>query len=164
DGRAPGGRMERTSLPSGVGIAFPPGPDGQPSSRLAGTRTVSGALGGLDAEHASDALREARWRHAYPRHFRRLVEGAMGSPQAALASARAGLETAWDSVHFATPDGTRALREGLWIAPPRCAVEALNDRRRGMFPIADRSWTDPLSKRASMTGSRAESSNRAPRV
>src|SRR4029450_8539914 len=94
DGRAPGGRMERTSLPSGVGIAFPPGPDGQPSSRLAGTRTMSAALAALDAEHACDALREARWRHAYPRHFRRLVEGAMRSPQAAPARRRAGLGTA----------------------------------------------------------------------
>lgn len=98
----------------GSGIVFPPGPDGTPSSRLAGTRIMAAALGALDPEHAQDALREPRWRHAYPLHFRRLVEGAMRSPEAALACAKAGLAAAWDELGFARPDGTTAtLREAL---------------------------------------------------
>ena len=131
--------MERTSLPASVGIVFPPGPDGQPSSRLAGTRTMSAALAALDAGHASDALRESRWRHAYPRHFRRLVEGAMRSPQAALASARAGLETAWDSVSFGAPDGTRSLREALGVSQPSLGTATL----RGRGTAAPASWQVP---------------------
>lgn len=95
------------------GIAFPNGPDGRPSSRLAGTRIMSAALRALDAAHAEEALREPRWRHAYPRHFRRLVEGGMRSPQAALDSARAGLSAAWDGLHWQDVSGIRSLREAL---------------------------------------------------
>ena len=94
------------------GIVFPPGPDGTPSSRLAGTRIMAAALGALDARHAQEALLEPRWRHAYPLHFRRLVEGAMASPEAALACARAGLDAAWENLVFARAGGPPAtLRE-----------------------------------------------------
>ena len=102
-----------------TGIIFPPGTDGAPSSRLAGTRIMAAALGALDETHARDALREPRWRHAYPLHFRRLVEGAMHSPAAALASAQAGLAAAWESLAFAQPDGTTTtLRAALADARP----------------------------------------------
>ncbi len=60
-----------------TGIAFAPGPDGRPSSRLATTQVMSTALAALDPAHAAEALREPRWRQAYPLHFRRLVEGGM---------------------------------------------------------------------------------------
>jgi hypothetical protein len=115
--------------PTTIGIAFPAGPDGEPSSRLAGTRTMSAALAAHDRGHAEEALREPRWRHAYPRHFQRLVEGGMQSPQSALASARAGLDTAWDSARFLTDDGARSLREAL--AMPQQPLHAATLRGRG---------------------------------
>lgn len=95
------------------GIAFPAGPDGKPSSRLAGTHVMGAALEPLDPAHADDARRETRWRSAYPRHFRRLVEGAMRSPQAALASARAGLAAAWESVQWHGEPGAVPLKDAL---------------------------------------------------
>lgn len=116
--------MQRTT----IGIAFPPGPDGQPSSRLAGTRIMGAALVALDRSHADDALRETHWRHAYPRHFRRLVEGGMRSPQAALASARAGLGAVWDTLRFVTPDGTCTLRESLAMPQPSLHAATLHGR------------------------------------
>lgn len=112
-----------------IGIAFPPGPDGLPSSRLAGTRVMSAALGALDASHAAEALREPRWRHAYPTHFRRLVEGSMRSPPTALASARAGLDAAWSSLHFVAQGGPRSLRDAL--AEPQPPLHTATLRGRG---------------------------------
>jgi hypothetical protein len=94
-------------------IAFPSGPDGQPSSRLAGTQILAAALGALNPAHGDAALREPRWRHAYPQHFRRLVEGGMRSPSAALASATAGLEAAWTCLKWQGDDGVSSLRYAL---------------------------------------------------
>jgi hypothetical protein len=96
-----------------VGIVFPPGPDGKPSSRLAGTRIMGAALDALDPGHGEEARRETHWRNAYPRHFRRLVQGAMRSPQAALASARAGLAAAWESLHWQSEAGIGSLADAL---------------------------------------------------
>jgi hypothetical protein len=123
--------MDPRALQRTTGIAFPPGPDGLPSSRLAGTRVMSAALAALDRSHATEALHEPRWRHAYPRHFRRLVEGGMRSPQAALASARAGLETAWDSLHFVTQDGAQPLREAFAMTRAPLALRSATLRGRG---------------------------------
>ncbi|HMN77363.1 MAG TPA: hypothetical protein PKC97_14965 [Burkholderiaceae bacterium] len=80
---------------------------------------MAAALGALDAGHASEALAEPRWRHAYPLHFRRLVAGAMHSHEAALASARAGLDAAWNELAFTRADGTgTTLRKALDDAAP----------------------------------------------
>jgi hypothetical protein len=96
-------------------IAFPLGPDGQPSSRLAGTQILAAALGALDPAHGEAALREPRWRHAYPQHFRRLVDGGMRSASAALASASAGLDAAWHCLRWQSDDGVCSLREAMSV-------------------------------------------------
>ena len=110
------------------GIVFPPGPDGSPSSRQAGTRIVAAALAAVDASHADDALSERRWRHAYPHHFRRLVSNGMRSSQAALSSARAGLEMAWDSLQWHGEGGTGSLREALGASAPPLHSATLHGR------------------------------------
>jgi hypothetical protein len=78
-----------------TGLAFPLSADGSQSSTRAGAEIVAAALSVLNPGHADEALAEARWRRTYPRHFRSLVEGGLASPQAALASAGAGLAAAW---------------------------------------------------------------------
>ena len=98
---------------AGAGIAFPPGADGQPSSREAGTRILAAALAPLDAAHAEAALREPRWRHAYPAHFRRLVEGGLADGERALASARAGLNAAWQQLVWQSQEGPLTLQQAL---------------------------------------------------
>ena len=125
------------------GIVFPPGPDGTPSSRLAGTRIMAAALGALDARHAQEALLEPRWRHAYPLHFRRLVEGAMASPEAALACARAGLDAAWENLVFARAGGPPAtLREASADAELGQALHSLKLAGEGAERPAP--WQVPL--------------------
>lgn len=101
-----------------AGVAFPPGPDGRPSSRLAGTRILAAALAASDPAHARDALAEPRWRHAYPLHFRRLVEGGLRDAATAVAAARAGLAAAGDALAWDGPDGPRPLHDALAAAPP----------------------------------------------
>ena len=110
------------------GIVFPPGPDGSPSSRQAGTRIVAAALAAVDASHGDEALSERRWRHAYPHHFRRLVSDGMRSSQAALLSARAGLEMAWDSLLWQREGGTGSLREALASSAPPLHSATLHGR------------------------------------
>jgi hypothetical protein len=73
-------------------------------------------------------VRETHWRHAYPRHFRRLVDGGMRSPQAALASARAGLDAVWEGLNVVNQDGTYTLREALALPQPDLHAATLRGR------------------------------------
>jgi hypothetical protein len=102
-----------TPEPAARGVVFPDEGESGASSRRTGARIVAAALRRLDVQHAEAALREPRWRHNYPQHFRRLVRGAMRSPEAALASCRAGLDEAWRSMQWADADGRHALAEAL---------------------------------------------------
>ena len=132
-----------------VGIAFAAGDDGRPSSRAAGARIVAAALEACDAGHADEARREPRWRHAYPRHFRRLVYGGIRSPDAALASARAGLDEAWNAVVWHGDAGAQPLRElmGQLPAPPSTlTVQGQGDPRPAVWSVPYRG--EELSGRA----------------
>jgi hypothetical protein len=93
------------------GIVFPVGADGTRSTTRAGAAIVAAALAPLDAGHAQQALDERHWRRRYPLHFRRLVAGALAAPDAALASARAGLDAALATLRFADEAGERPLAE-----------------------------------------------------
>jgi hypothetical protein len=130
------------------GIAFPPGADGQPSSREAGTRILAAALAPLDATHAEAALREPRWRHAYPLHFRRLVEGGLGDGALALASARAGLDAAWQQLVWHTQDGPLTLQQALDHAttpgPASTAPPLHTGVLHGRGEARPAEWTVPL--------------------
>jgi len=111
------------------GIVFPEGPDGGPSSRHAGARIVAAALAAIDPDHAEDARRERRWRHAYPLHFRRLVEDSMRSRQVALASARAGLTLAWGTLRWEAGGASCSLHDAL--ALPTDPLASVNVRGHG---------------------------------
>lgn len=104
--------------PSERGIAFPPDADGRPSSRRAGTRILAAALAAVDPGDARDALAEPRWRHAYPRHFRRLVHGAMRSPDGAIAAARAGLAEVAQALQWIDGDRAVPLADAARSLPP----------------------------------------------
>jgi len=127
------------STPVAQGIVFPPGPDGNPSSRLAGTRIMGAALDALDPAHGEDARRETHWRSAYPRHFRRLVHGAMRSPDVALASARAGLAAAWGNLHWQGEGGIGSLHDAM--REPAVPMSALTLEGRGDARPAE--WAVP---------------------
>lgn len=121
------------------GITFPAAPDGLRSTTRAGARILASALAELGATDSQSALQEARWRRAYPRHFRNLVEGGLASPEAALASARAGLATAWDTLRWDTGRGETSLVEAL--ANPGEPLQTLSLRGRGDAAVVP--WAVP---------------------
>lgn len=100
---------------SAPGIAFPVAPDGSRSSTAAGARIVAAALRALDQGRAAQAAEaEARWRRRYPAYFRQLIEAAVPKPEAALDSARAGLQAAWQTLVWQSAEGqTRSLAQAL---------------------------------------------------
>jgi hypothetical protein len=77
------------------GLVFPADSEGRRSTTAVGRAVVADALSPVDPTGARAAEGETAWRTAYLLHFRRLVEAGLASPDAAITSARAGL----DSVH-----------------------------------------------------------------
>jgi hypothetical protein len=104
---------------SAHGIQFPAADAASRGSSQAGTRIVAAALHPLDPVLAERVRSERRWRRNYPQHIRALVRHALPDPELAIASARAGLDCAWDTLHWADADGRRPLGEA-WRAlrPP----------------------------------------------
>ncbi|WP_182525857.1 hypothetical protein [Nocardioides dongkuii] len=77
------------------GLVFPSDEEGRRSTTALGRAVVADALRPVDEVGARAAERETAWRGEYLLYFRRLVEAGLGSPEDALAVARAGL----DSLH-----------------------------------------------------------------
>lgn len=123
-----------------TGVVFPTAPDGSRSTTRVGAQILASALAELDAADAQSALRETRWRRAYPRHFRKLIEGGLASPEAALASARAGLATARQTMCWDTGHGQTSLQEAL--ANPGEPLQTLSLSGQGDATVAP--WTVPL--------------------
>ncbi|MFO1250269.1 MAG: hypothetical protein U1E77_03755 [Inhella sp.] len=98
-----------------MGIEFPRQADGSRSSTAAGARIVAAALRALDQGRAAQAAEaETRWRRRYPAYFRQLIEAAVPQPEAALASARAGLQAAWQTLVWDDSQGqSRPLAQAL---------------------------------------------------
>jgi hypothetical protein len=105
--------MATTDATTAAGIVFPAAPDGSRSTTQAGAAIIAAALEPLDPEAAQAAHAERHWRRRYPLHVRRLVEAALPSVEAAERSARAGLEAAWQTLRWATPDGECPLADAM---------------------------------------------------
>ena len=105
--------MSNVPVTTPAGIVFPAAADGSRSTTQAGAAIVAAALEALSPELASAARAEHRWRRAYPTHFRRLVEGALVDTETALASARQGLDLAWQTMQWAEA-GSEASIEARW--------------------------------------------------
>jgi len=74
-----------------MGVEFPESPDGRRSTSALGRTVVADALRPVDPPGAAAAEHESDWRRHYPRHFRRLIEAGLPSPDAAVSVAREGL-------------------------------------------------------------------------
>ena len=95
------------------GIQFPADAAGKRSSAAVGRAILAAALSPLYAEAAAQCLAERDWRHAYPRHFRRLVALQAAAPQAVVASCRAGLDAAWQALPFIVDGRALSLHEAM---------------------------------------------------
>ena len=90
-------------------VVFPPGPDGRRSTAALGRAVVADALRPVDPAGALAAEQETNWRAGYLVHFRRLVEAGLGSPQAAVRIAEAGLASLHSRMQVVDAAGERGL-------------------------------------------------------
>jgi hypothetical protein len=87
-----------------MGVEFPVSPDGRRSTSALGRSVVADALRPVDPEGAAAAEHERDWRRGYLRHFRRLIEAGLPSPDAALDVAREGLSSLYRQMRLVAVD------------------------------------------------------------
>jgi hypothetical protein len=87
------------------GLVFPTDTEGRRGTTAVGRGVVTDALAPVDPTGARAAEQETAWRSGYLLHFRRLVEAGLASPDAALASARAGLDSLHGRMRVLAEDG-----------------------------------------------------------
>lgn len=122
-----------------AGLHWPLDAKGKRASGPPGQRIVAAALQGL-APEAADAVRAERdWRHAYPRHWRALVQAQAARPVSAVASARAGLAAAWAELPFVRAGQPLALAEAM--RTPQRRLQTL--QLRGQGEAAPAAWAVP---------------------
>ncbi len=87
-----------------MGVEFPVAPDGRRSTSALGRAVVADALRPVDPDGAAAAEHERDWRRGYLRHFRRLIEAGLPSPDAALSVAREGLSSLYRQMRLVAAD------------------------------------------------------------
>lgn len=122
-----------------AGLQWPLDAKGKRSTGAPGQRIVAAALRGLDGAAADAVIAERDWRHAYPTHWRALVQAQAGHPVAAVASARAGLAAAWAELPFVRGGKSLALADAM--AAPQRRFQTL--QLRGSGDGAPARWTVP---------------------
>jgi hypothetical protein len=88
-----------------LGVVFPAASDGSRSTSTVGRGVVADAMREVDPAGARAVERETNWRSGYITHLRRLTEAGLGSRDAALGIARAGLASLHERMRVAGPDG-----------------------------------------------------------
>mmetsp|Transcript_22308 Transcript_22308/g.31404 ORF Transcript_22308/g.31404 Transcript_22308/m.31404 type:complete len:769 (-) Transcript_22308:119-2425(-) len=89
------------------GLVWPIDPKrGDRSSTPVAKSILSAALSVADQQAAQNVLKERNWRFGYVKHFIKLVQQQMQSPEKALQVAQAGLDQAYKSFQFVHSDGT----------------------------------------------------------
>ena len=127
-----------------LGMVFRRVSDGSRSSKRAGTAIIGAALEPLNPAHAVQARQERNWHDNYLSHYRRLVEDALAAPQAAMASAAAGMDMAWDSLRWGHEGQERSLEWALRRAAEPVQAEPLHTRTvRGSGPLPPAPWVVP---------------------
>eukprot|EP00591_Stephanopyxis_turris_P001033 CAMPEP_0195519352 /NCGR_PEP_ID=MMETSP0794_2-20130614/14594_1 /TAXON_ID=515487 /ORGANISM="Stephanopyxis turris, Strain CCMP 815" /LENGTH=762 /DNA_ID=CAMNT_0040648487 /DNA_START=70 /DNA_END=2358 /DNA_ORIENTATION=+ len=76
------------------------------SSTATAKAVFAAAVGASDPDKAQKVLNEQNWRFGYVKHFKALVEEQCKSPEKALACAQAGLDKAYSTFQFVSPDGS----------------------------------------------------------
>ena len=121
------------------GLQWPLDAKGKRASGAPGQRIVAAALRGLDPAAADAVIAERDWRHAYPRHWRALVQAQAARPVGTIASARAGLAAAWGELPFLRGSKPVALADAM--RAPRQALQTV--QLRGNGDAAPAPWSVP---------------------
>jgi hypothetical protein len=106
-------------------VTFPAAADGRRSTSALGRAVVADALARVDPAGARAAEQEAKWRTAYPVHFRRLIEAGLGSRQATVSVARDGLAALHRRMRFTGPDGAESGLTAAAAAPARSKLDGV---------------------------------------
>lgn len=122
-----------------TGLQWPLDAKGKRASGAPGQRVISAALRGLDEAAADAVIAERDWRHAYPRHWRALVQAQAARPVGVVASARAGLAAAWAELPFVRAGQPLALAEAM--RTPQRRLQTL--QLRGSGEAAPAPWSVP---------------------
>lgn len=122
-----------------AGLQWPLDAKGKRATGAPGQRIVAAALQGLDAAVAGAVVAERDWRHAYPRHWRALVQAQAAWPVGVVASARAGLDAAWRELPFVRAGQPLALADAM--RSPQRSLQTL--QLRGGGDAAPAPWTVP---------------------
>jgi hypothetical protein len=122
-----------------TGLQWPLDAKGRRSSSAPGQRIVAAALHGLDAAAADAVTAERDWRHAYPRHWRALVQAQAARPVGVVASARDGLAAAWNELNFVRAGKPLALADAMHT--PQRPLQTL--QLRGQGDAAPAPWSVP---------------------
>jgi hypothetical protein len=130
--------MQEESL---EGIAFPQDEASGHRSTSETSRTILAAAASAVSGEAADAIRQTRnWRKEYVGHFHRLVELGLGSPEAAVDIARAGLKATRQNFVFHGDEGDMPVDDAM--AQPRDELKTLTIAGRSAEGPAP--WTVPL--------------------
>jgi len=122
-----------------TGLQWPLDAKGKRASGAPGQRVISAALRGLDEAAADAVIAERDWRHAYPRHWRALVQAQAARPVGVVASARAGLAAAWAELPFVRSGAPLALADAMRTPQRRFQTLQL----RGSGEAAPVPWSVP---------------------
>jgi len=122
-----------------LGLHWPLDAKGKRSTGAPGQRIVAAALRGLDAGAADAVMAERDWRHAYPAHWRALVQAQATRPVSVVASARAGLAAAWSELPFVRAGRPQSLSDAMRAPQRRFQTLQL----RGSGDAAPARWTVP---------------------
>lgn len=123
------------------GIAFPRDTTTGRRSTSDASRTILAAAAGAVSSQAANAIRQTRnWRKGYVGHFHRLVELGLGSPDDAVAIARAGLAATRDEFVFHGDGGDLTIDSAM--ARPQDDLETVTVD--GLSPDGPAPWGVPL--------------------
>jgi hypothetical protein len=113
------------------GVSFPSAPDSDERSTTAtGRAVVADALRSVDPVGALGAEQETAWRGRYLRHFRRLVEAGVATPEAWQSVAAAGLDSVRRRMVVVTDEGDASL-DSLSDAAAARTLETVEVRGEG---------------------------------
>ena len=95
------------------GTNFPLTGEDRRSTTVTAKRVLSEALRAVDSEAATEVEREDAWRKRYPRHYRRLVEAGLASPEAAERIAADGLQALYREMVFLRGADTMSIHDAM---------------------------------------------------
>ena len=110
------GHIEAFAMANDEGINFPLTGESRRSTTATAKRVLAEALRPIAPTASLEVDRERLWRKRYPRHFRRLEEAGLRSPEAAVSIARAGLEALYDRMVLVRGSDSWGIRDAMAAA------------------------------------------------